>query len=358
MDTTDSDISFDEHGHCNHCSDFLQYTIHKTYQGANNDLFLKKEIEKIKNIGRNSAYDCIVGISGGVDSCYTAVICKQLGLRVLLVHVDNGWDSETSVKNIEVVCKALQFDYESCILNWQAFKEIQLSHLKASIPEIETPTDIALLDELHKVAAKHKVKYIISGGNYVTEGILPKFWHYNAKDKKYSYGIYKRFTRIKVNYFPSFDILKEFYFKFFRGIKIFYLLNHVPFNKQTATEELEKIGWKKYGGKHHESFYTRVVQSYILPKKFNIDYRKATLSTKICMGQISRDEALHELLELPYNELNLDNDINYFCKKFEIEKEDFTKIMNDRPKSYLEYSNNQFLLEFIYKVYQKISGKK
>lgn len=357
MDTTDADIWFDELGHCNHCNEFVNNTIKKTYQGAISDSKLSIEIEKIKKLGQGKKYDCVVGISGGADSCYTAYMCKQLGLRLLLVHIDNGWDSETSVKNVEMLCKFLDVDYVSKVLDWESFKDIQLSHLKASVPEIETPTDIALLEELHLVAAEYDVKYLVMGGNYITEGILAKTWHYNPKDKKYSLGIHKKFSKKKTSYFPSFDFPKELYYKFFKGIKILYLLNYVPFNKKLAIESLEKIGWSNYGEKHHESIYTKIVQSYILPLKFNIDYRKATLSTKICVGEISREEALKIISSSTYNKETIEADISYLCKKLGFSREEFEAMMREKPKSHLEYPNNQFLLEFLYKLYQCFQKK-
>lgn len=176
-------------------------------------------------------------------------------------------------------------DYQCYVLDWNDFLDVQLSHLRASVPEIETPTDIAILQYLHKAANDFDVKNIIMGGNYVTEGILPKSWHYNPKDKKYSISIHRQFGRKEVKEFPSFDFWTELYFKLFRGVRILYILNHVPYDKKEAIAILLNLGWKDYGQKHHESFYTRIVQSYILPVKFNIDYRKATLSNKVCNGE-------------------------------------------------------------------------
>jgi len=286
MDTSDTEIVFNEKGQCNHCREFLEQKIKWIYQESKSDQVLTTCINKIKDDGKQNPYDCVIGISGGADSCFLAYQCKQLGLRALLVHIDNGWNSELSVKNIELVSKQLGFDFESYVLNWEEFRDVQFAHLKASVPEIETPTDIALLEYLHKAAAKHNIKHIIMGGNYVTEGILPKSWHYNAKDKRYSMAIQKQYGTKRIKHFPQFTFWQEMYYKFAKGIRIFYMLNHMPYNKDIAIKTLQEMGWRNYEQKHHESFYTRIVQSYILPLKFNIDYRRPTLSNEICMQKI------------------------------------------------------------------------
>lgn len=184
MDTTDPAITFNELGQCNHCTEYLANTSRRMFQGKETEKALKILIKKIKDAGKGKAYDCVLGISGGIDSCYAAWVCHEMGLRVLCVHMDNGWDSEISVKNIRHIITKLRFDYESVVLDWEEFKDLQLSFFKASLPELETPTDVAILGALHQVAAKNRIKYIISGGNFATEGILPKSWHYNAKDGK------------------------------------------------------------------------------------------------------------------------------------------------------------------------------
>jgi N-acetyl sugar amidotransferase len=354
MDTSDEEITFDEVGNCNHCNEFLELKLKWTYQGVASDKLLEQQIQKIKLAGKNNKYDCVVGMSGGADSCYTAYICKNAGLRVLLVHLDNGWDSETSVKNIETISKKLGLDYVSHVLDWNEFRDVQLAHLKASVPEIETPTDIAILEHLHKTAANYGIKHVIMGGNYITEGILPKNWHYNAKDKKYSLALQKQFGTIKIKNYPSFSFWEELYYKFFKGIRIFYILNYVPYIKKEAIAKLEEMGWKDYGQKHHESFYTRIVQSYILPVKFNIDYRKATYSNKICTGDLSREDALTLLSESPYNQSTIESDIEYVCKKLGITVGEFDEIMRQAPKTYKDYPNSSLLLEFTYRLYRHL----
>lgn len=354
MDTSDVEITFDENGYCNHCVDYYERISKLMYQGASSDAQLAEIIEKIKATGKNNKYDCVIGISGGIDSCYVAFKAKKMGLKPLAVHMDNGWNSELAVSNIEKILNQLDIDLFTYVLDWDEFKDLQLSFLKASVPEIETPTDIAILAVLHQVAAKHNIKYILSGGNFATEGILPKSWHYDAKDEKYLKSIHQQFSKRPLKTFPTFGFLKEVYYKFVKGIKIVYFLNYVPYSKKEAIDLLEKeLDWKNYGGKHHESRYTRIVQSYILPVKFNIDYRKSTSSTQICAGEITREQAIKELEPKPYNEKQVGEDKEYLCKKLGITLIDFDNMIKSPPKTHNDYPNNKKLLAFVYNTYRK-----
>ena len=359
MDTSDQEILFDEAGFCNHCNEYIEKTSKLTYQGESSDTTLKSFVDKMKSDGKNNDYDCLIGISGGIDSCYATYMAKHLGLRILAVHMDNGWDSEISVKNIKHVVGKLGIDYQSYVLDWEEFKDLQLSFLKASVPEAETPTDIAIPAALHKIAVQNKIHYIISGGNYATEGILPKSWHYDAKDLTYLKAIHKKYGSKKLKSFPTFDYKKEVYYKYIKGIRTIYLLNYIPFSKKDAMQVLEqKLDWIYYGGKHYESKYTGFLQSYILPVKFNIDYRLATFSTQICAGEITREEAIEELKKLPYDSSKVEEEKNYVCKKLGISVEEFDSIMNLPPKTYKDYPNDKSKLEFIYGLYRKLNKKK
>ncbi|MCW8896445.1 MAG: N-acetyl sugar amidotransferase [Flavobacteriales bacterium] len=354
MDTSDPEIHFDENGYCNHCVDYFNTLKNLTYQGKKSDDELEKIVEKIKASGKNQTYDCVIGVSGGIDSSYVAYLTKKLGLKPLAVHMDNGWNSELAVSNIEKLLNQLNIDLYTHVLDWDEFKDLQLSFLKASIPEIETPTDMAIPAVLHQVAAKHNIKHIISGGNYATEGILPKSWHYDRKDVTFLKAIQQQFGTKKLKTFPTFGYQKEIYYKFVKGIRFVYMLNYVPFSKKDAVELLEKeLNWKYYGGKHFESRFTKLVQAYILPEKFNIDYRKSTYSTQICAGEVTREEVIDELQLKPHRDLNLTEEIEYFCKKLNISLSDFDNMMKEKPKSYSNYPNNQAFLEFLYKTYQR-----
>jgi N-acetyl sugar amidotransferase len=358
MDTTDPQIIFDKNGHCNHCIEFLSVRNKYKYRGEESDQRLEKIIEKIKLAGKGNDYDCIVGLSGGVDSSYLAYICKEKGLRVLAVHMDNGWSSEEAVLNIKNITNKLGIDYESYVLNWEEFKDLQLAFLKASVPEADTPTDIAILGALHHFASKYNVKYILSGGNMATEGILPKSWHYNAKDLKYFNHIHQTWGTKKLTKFPTFPYSKEMYNKLIKGIKIIYPLNYVSFEKQFAIDLLkEKFDWKYYGGKHYESKYTKFIQSYYLYEKFGIDYRRAGLSSLICIGEIYRETAVEQLKSKPFDPQKIEEDKRYISKKLGVSKEEFERILSLPAKWYWDYPNDDKKLGFIYNTYRKLFKK-
>jgi N-acetyl sugar amidotransferase len=352
MDTSDPEISFDDAGCCNHCRAYAERTSKLTYRGVESQRELDAIVARIKHAGRSAEYDCVLGISGGVDSCYAAYIAKSLGLRPLTVHMDNGWDSDTAVKNIKNVVARLGIDYQSYVLDWDEFKDLQLSFLRASVAEIETPTDMAIPAALHRVAAENRVKFVISGGNYSTEGILPKAWHYDAKDVRYLNAIHSRFGTRRLRSFPKFGYWSEAYFKLVKGIRFVYVLNYVPYSKAEAVKYLEKeLGWKNYGGKHHESKITAFVQSYVLPVKFDIDYRRATLSTQICAGVVSREDAVQQLRRSPFDPATIDGDKDYIAKKFEITRAELEAILALPPRSYRDYPNDRRFLEVLYRTY-------
>lgn len=357
MDTTDVEIVFYD-GYCNHCIEFLDRRARYAYQGKESDTILERIIERMKTAGKSRKYDCIIGISGGADSAYTTYIAKQKGLRILTVHMDNGWNSEEAVQNIKNVTRKLEVDYESYVLDWSEFRDIQLAFLKASVPEAETPTDMALVAALHHYAGKYDVKYIISGGNISTEGILPPSWHYNAKDMKYFNYILKSFGQKKIKNFPTFGYEKEIYYKLIKKTNMIYLLNYVSYEKESATTLLkEKLDWKPLCGKHYESKYTSFIQSYYLYEKFNIDYRRATFSSQICSGDLDRSAALEQLKNKPYNAEAIENDKRYIAKKLQITLDEFEEIINLPPKWYWDYPNDKNKLRFIYDTYRKLYKK-
>ena len=206
----------------------------------------------------------------------------------------------------------------------------------------------------HDAAEKHGIKFIIGGGNYVTEGIRPAWWHYDRKDVTYLAAIHKRFGTVPLRSFPTFGFGTEIFYKM-KGIKSVYLLNYVPYSKAAAMETLRKeFHWTYYGGKHYESKYTGFIQAYYLFEKFKIDYRVATFSSQICAGAISRDEALKELAKKPYDDLKIDQEVHYLCKKLGISRNEFDAIMAAPPKSYKDYPNNEKFLQFLYSAYRKL----
>ncbi|MFQ3579048.1 MAG: N-acetyl sugar amidotransferase [Bacteroidales bacterium] len=357
MDTRTPEIYFDKDGNCNFCNEFLDVTQKKVHKDDTPDKKLFTLFDEIKATNKKP-YNCLIGISGGVDSIYTAYLAKLHGLSPLGVHMDNGWNSEIAVRNIEKVLKKLGIDLYTYVLDWEEFRDLQLSFLKASVPEAENPTDIAIMGVLHEVAAKFGIKHILSGGNYATEGILPTSFQYNPKDVTYLKAIHKQFGKGVLNKFPTFGYQREIYYKFVKGIKIYYPLNYINYSKHAAKDLLiNNFEWENYGGKHHESIYTKFIQSYYLPVKFGYDYRQATFSTQICTGEISRDEALEELKKPSYDTNTIKELKNYVAKKFDIGVEVLESIIALPPKTYKDYPNDSKLLTFVYSTYKKIMKK-
>jgi N-acetyl sugar amidotransferase len=358
MDTTDVEITFDEWGQCCHCSAFLEKRTRHAYHGQDSDAELERIFAEMRSVGRGKPYDCVVGVSGGADSSYLAYVVKEHGLRPLAVHMDNGWNSEKAVLNIKNVTRRMGIDYESYVLDWEEFRDLQLAFLKASVPEAETPTDTAIPAALHFVAVRHNVKYILTGGNLATEGILPSSWHYDGKDLKYLNYIHRKFGSRPLRKFPTFGYKREMYFKFVRGIKTIYPLNYMPFAKKDAIKLLEeKFDWKAYGGKHHESRYTKFIQSYYLFEKFGIDYRRATLSSQICAGDVLREDAVIKLRSKPYDPVEIEEDKKYIAKKLDVTNEELDDILKLPAKWYWDYPNAKRKLEFIYDTYRTIFRK-
>lgn len=353
MDTSDPEISFNKDGYCNHCTEFNNTIMNEGNYQKTGDNRLVHITEKIKKSGKKNKYDCIVGVGGGADSCYAVYLSKKMGLRPLAVHMDNGWNSEQAVINMNKVLRKLNVDLYTEVLNWQEFRNLQLSFLRASVVEAETPTDIAILGVLHKTAKKYGIKYIISGGNYATEGILPNTWHYDCKDMKYLKSVHKRSGKTKLTEFPTFTFNQEIYYKLIKGIRMIYLLNYIPYNKAEAVKFLKKeFDWKEYGGKHHESLYTKFIQSYFLPVKFGIDYRRATFSSKICSGQLTREDALMELENPPFYDYEINELKEYVSKKLAISIKELEQIIEFPSKAYRDYPNNERLLTIIYNAYK------
>lgn len=357
MDTSDPEITFNDRGECNHCLSYREKAQRLMYQGPSSERELLALAERIKAQGKGGDYDCIIGVSGGVDSSYTCYLAKKLELRPLAVHMDNGWDSEAAIRNIKSICNRLRIDYTSYVLNWDDFRDIQLAFLKASIVEMEIPTDVAIPYALHKVAAEYGIKYILSGGNLASEAIMPRTWFYYPKDSKLLKSIHQKFGRKKVREYPTFDYWREVYYKFFKGIRIIYPLNMARYSKAEAMRVLEdEMGWLKYGGVHHESIFTRLVLSYIQPRKFGVDYRKCTLSAEICSQITTREDALKALQENPWRAETISQDMAYVGKKLGISPAELEVILSAPPKSYRDYPNNERLLDFIYSCYRRLFG--
>lgn len=363
MDTTDPGIRFDKNGVCCHCRDVEERK--KQYPYNMDTESKKKELEKlvsqVKEAGKRKKYDCIIGVSGGVDSTYVIFQAKKMGLRPLAIHLDNGWNSELAVHNIEKICKKLNVDLYTYIIDWEEFRDIQLSFLKASTPDSEIPTDHAIKAILYRMAAKYGLKYIITGDNYNTESILPFAWSHGHNDWKYVKAVHKKFGTVPFKTFPGLSYLRSFYYVFLKKIKTISLLDFIDYNKSAAMKILsEKLDWEPYKGKHHESLYTKFFQAYILPEKFGFDKRKAHLSSLICAGEITREDALKELKKELYAPSELDEDKEYAAAKLGITPGEFQDIMDMPPKRFWDYPSyeNSWYYKIARKIYRVLTGKK
>lgn len=357
MDTTDPEITFDEDGVCKHCKNALNKLKKIKNDKIEKPNEVNEIVKKIKREGKNKKYDCIIGVSGGVDSTYVAYLVKELGLRPLAVHLDNGWDSELAVNNVIKILKQLNIDLYTYVIDWEEFKDLQLSFLKASVPDLEIPSDHAIQSILYICAKKYNIKYIINGCNTTSEFILPRYWSYGHWDWKYIKNIQKQYGNKKLRTFPHYNLADMFFYKNIYKIKNITLLDYIDYSKEDAIKILkEKFNWEYYGGKHYESLYTKFIQAYILPTKFNYDKRKAHLSSLIAAGQMTREEALEKMKEPLYNDKALKEDIEYLNSKFGITREQFNELMKLPNKQYWDYKSyeNSWFYNVLKKVYKNI----
>ena len=302
--------------------------------GRKGEARLGRLVDTIKRSGRGKAYDCVVGLSGGTDSTYLLYLAVQLGLRPLAVHFDNGWNSEIAVRNIEKATSRLGVDLETHVVQWEAFRSLQISFLKASVSDAEIPTDMAIHAVLHDYAAREGLKHILIGHSFRAEGVVPKEWTYF--EDRYIRQVHRLFSGSSRLPVPVLGPWKLFEYMLLRGIKVAPLLNHVDYSKEAAAKVLaEELGWEYYGGHHHESLYTKFFQSYLLPRKFGIDKRKLSLSARIRSGKLDRERALATLAseDYPFDPEMLE----YALEKLEMTPEQFEAIMRAEPKSFRDY---------------------
>ena len=335
MDDTVDGIAFDEKGVCTFCH--IHDELDKKYpEGTHSKEKLDKIVAKIKNDGKGKRYDCIVGVSGGRDSSYTLYSVVKLGLRPLAVHFDNGWNSNLAVANIKNICKHLNVELYTHVADWEEFKDLQRSFLKASVPDAEVPTDWVIFSVLYKLANDEGVKYVIQGHSFRTEGTTPITWTY--MDGKYIRDIHRKFGTKKITSFPNMSMLNYLYYIFIKRIVQIRMLYYLPYNeKEILTMLSSEVGWQSYGGKHHESKYTGFFQSFILTRKFNIDKRKLHYSALMRSGQMSKNEALEKLKKDPYD--GGEETLDYCLKKLDFTSEEFEKIMSEKPKRFLDYKS-------------------
>ena len=344
MDTSEPEIRFDTHGVCNHCTAALDRMQRELLPPKQRAAALANLVEKVKVEGQGKDYDCIVGVSGGVDSTTTAKTVKTLGLRPLAVHFDNGWDSEVAVDNIKRTLDLLGIDLYTYVVDWEEFRDLQLAFLMASVPNCEIPTDHGITALLFKTACEQKTRFILSGSNLATEVIMPISWgHYN-QDLRHIKAVHGRFGTVPLRTMPTISILRYFYYVFVKRIRQIPFLNYIDYNRNRAKRVLiQELGWRDYGGKHYESVWTRFFQAHYLPTRFGFDKRRAHLSSMICSGEISRDEAVAQLEKPLYEGDLLRIDLEFVRKKFEMTQQQFDALLQAPPTLHTAYPSYYFL---------------
>ena len=339
MDSSDPQITYDAAGVCNHCRTYDQAVSGGVFRGEEGRRRLQEAVERIKLAGRGRPYDCVIGLSGGVDSTYAALIVKRLGLRPLAVHMDNGWNSEVSVRNIENIVNRLGIDLYTEVLDWEEFRALQLAFLRASTPDSEIPTDHAIFATLYRVARKHRIRWLIDGGNIATELMVPAAWSHGHTDWKYIRSVNAAPGGAPLRTFPRFTLF-DYAIRIPRvdGLNRLSILNYVDYDKPAAMKTIRaELGWEYYGGKHYESIYTRFYQGYILKEKFGFDKRKSHLSCLVNAGSLTRQQALEELAKPAIEPAQLREDRDFVIKKLRISEREFDEIMGAAPRTFWEY---------------------
>lgn len=353
MDTTDPNIKFNKSGESHYYTNFIKNII-PIWKNDNSKFYqLEKIADKIKKDSKKNDFDCIIGISGGVDSSYLVYLAKEiLGLRPLIYHVDAGWNSQLAVSNIEKIIDKLNLDLHTDVIYWPEMKDLQLSFFKAQVPHLDTPQDHAFFSSMYNYASKYKVKYILNGGNFSTECIRePLEWHYHASDLKQLKDIHSKFGNLKLDKFPTADIFKyKFYYRFVKSIKVIQPLNMIKYIKSEAIDLLQrKFDWKEYSHKHYESRFTKFYEGYWLLNKFGYDKRKAHYSSLILTNQMTREDALKKISVAPYTE-EIEDDFEYVANKLEISVMELKNLMNGENKSFRDYNSNYLLINFFTKL--------
>jgi N-acetyl sugar amidotransferase len=342
----DPHITFDEKGICNYYFEYKELEKQHLFKGKEGEARLKELINRIREDGRGKEYDCVTGISGGVDSSYLVLMAKKWGLRPLIVHFDNGWNSEIAVSNINNIIKNTGFDLYTIVVDWEEFRDLQMAYIKASVVDIEVPTDHAIGGTLQSLAAKYDLKYILSGNNIVTEAILPPSWVYNKADYVNLLNIHKKYGTIPFKTYPLFGFKAQYVQGLGKGIQTIKPLNYIDYNKAVAKQTIAKeLEWRDYGGKHYESVFTKFYQAHILPYKFHIDKRKPHLSTLIFSGQITREEALKDLEKPLYDPTELTTEREYVIKKLGLTAAEFEQLMKVPRVEHSVFGHQQHLLE-------------
>lgn len=362
MDTTDSQITFDEKGVCDHCNTFYKDIEPFWHTDERGEKELWRIIDKIKKEGEGKDFDCLMGMSGGIDSSYLLYVMKEkFGLRPLVFHVDAGWNTQLAVNNIERLVDGLGLDLYTEVINWEEIKDLQLAFFKSGVSQIDTPQDHAFFATMYKFASKHKIKYILTGGNYSTECVRnPLEWMYYQSDSIQLKDIYKKHGTGKLRDYPVSNILwHKIYLPYIKGIKLIRPLDFVPYNKNEAMQLLvDKFGYQEYPQKHFESRFTRFYESYWLPEKFGFDTRKVQYSSLILTDQMSREEALERLSKPGYDPETIGQDFEYIATKLGITVEELRSYFNAPNKTYKDYKSQDNIYNLGAKVMRALGMEK
>tara|TARA_B100001778_G_scaffold320647_1_gene311248 strand:+ start:497 stop:1636 length:1140 start_codon:yes stop_codon:yes gene_type:complete len=362
MDTTDSNISFDENGVCDHCNTFFKDIKPNWHTDKKGEAEIKKVVEKIKKQGKGKDFDCIMGMSGGIDSSYLLYLAvKKLGLRPLVFHVDAGWNSQEAVNNIEKMVDQLGLDLYTEVIDWEEMKDLQLAYFKAGVSNIDTPQDHSFFATMYKFASKHKVKYILTGGNYSTECVRnPLEWMYYQSDSIQLKDIYKKYGTGKLKNFPITNILwHKVYLPYIKGIKLIRPLDFMEYDKEAATQFLvDEFGYQRYPQKHFESRFTKFYEAYWLTEKFGYDTRKVQYSSLILTNQMTREEALKKLESPAYNPETIKDDFEYIATKLGITVEELQGYMNQPNRSNKDFKSQESIYSIGAKVMRLVGLEK
>jgi len=343
LDTRDDpNMRFDSEGRSHYYGEYLAAERARVRHGAEGERELEKIADEIRTAGKGKQYDSIMGLSGGVDSTYVAYLAKQLGLRPLAVHFDNGWNSELAVQNIENIVGRLGLDLHTYVVNWEEFRDLQLAYLRASVVDIEVLSDHAISATMYKLAEKHGIHHILTGTNVVTEQVLPPHWIYAKSDHVNIKAIHRQFGKIPLKTYPFMDFRAKKFHQLVSGTKSHSILDYVEYDKAAVKKLITReLGWRDYGGKHYESVFTRFYQGYILPRKFGIDKRKAHLSNLIFAGQITKEQALEELSRPIYDPDQLKADYDFVLKKLGLSAREFEDLMSQPPRAHTDFDHER-----------------
>lgn len=348
MDTSDSNIVFDDRGWCDYCNNYQRNILPNWHPDERGAAELAAVVDEIKRDGKGQDYDCLIGISGGIDSSYVTYLAKaKLGLRPLIFHVDAGWNTQQAVNNIEKLIDGLGLDLHTEVVDWLEMQDLQLAFFKAQVPHLDTPQDHAFFAALYNFAAKNNFKYILTGANYSTECVRePLEWHYHASDLRQLRDIHRRFGTRPLRTFPLADIFKyKLYYRFIKGVRVVKPLNCVPYIKDQAIQELtDRFGWQRYAHKHYDSRFTRFYEGYWLPNKFGYDKRRAHFSSLILTNQMTRQEALEKIAQPAYDAATIAQDFEYVATKLDLSVAELQALMGGPNKSYRDYKSTMPLI--------------